>query len=237
MVGRSLLIWSVGHLISFPISIISTYVLYKRVAGHYAFRIIYMLPGLIGGVLWTSMVSSILNCNGIVVYIMKAFGYNNEIVLNQGLLRCADTAFPTLLIVSILTGIVGGNVVATGAFTKIPPELLDAGKIDGLDFWGSFLHIALPCAWPTISTLITLSLCGIFVSDLNIYIYTNGTGSPACATMGFYLYKLTVDISKNPGAAHYGYVAAIGLTITVVTIPIVLLGRKLINSLVPTMKV
>ncbi|MCQ2742454.1 MAG: ABC transporter permease subunit [Bacilli bacterium] len=238
MMLRSLILWATSNILAFPLGILSTYVLYKRVIGHYAFRIIYMVPGLVGAVVWTTMIANICSANNSLLFILQKFGFDNQDAIRMGLLSCKETAFPTLVIMAFVTGCVGGSVIATGAFTKVPPELVDAAKIDGLDFWGTFFHVSLPCSWPTISTLLTLSLCSIFVADGNVFLYTSGTGEPAMATMGFYLYKLAVDISQSTATVlPYGYPAALGICISLVTVPVVLLGRALLNRIVPTTKV
>ncbi|MGN1061709.1 MAG: hypothetical protein ACI4RO_01150, partial [Candidatus Scatosoma sp.] len=39
--GRSLIIWGISHLICFPVSIVTTYILYRKIFGHYVFRVCY----------------------------------------------------------------------------------------------------------------------------------------------------------------------------------------------------
>ena len=239
MVGRSFCLWAVANLIAFPLGLASTYVLYRKVLGHYAFRVIYTIPTLVGAVIWVSLVRSCTDANGIVVYIIQKLGIVlDDAAVNQGLLNSEATAFPTLIALTFMTGMVGGNVIATGAYAKVPPELVEAGKIDGLGFWGTFFHIALPCAWPTISTLLTVSLCSIFVADGNVFLFSNATGQPGMATMGYYLYYLTYRISNTSAAnAPYGYPAALGICISLISVPVVLLGRKLLNKIVSVVQV
>ena len=239
MLGRSLCLWAVANVIAFPLGLASTYVLYRKVLGHYAFRVIYTIPTLVGAVIWVSLIRSCTDANGIIVYIIQKLGFTlDDAALNQGLLNSEATAFPTLIVLTFVTGMVGGNVIATGAYAKVPPELVEAGKIDGLGFWGTFFHIALPCAWPTISTLLTVSLCTIFVADGNVFLFSNSTGQPGMATMGYYLYYLTYRISNTSAAnAPYGYPAALGICISVISVPVVLLGRKLLNKIVSAVQV
>lgn len=238
---RSFILWLVSNLLTFPIGLISTYVLYRRVCGHYAFRVIFSISGIVGAVVWISMLKFILNAdgNGIVIYMLRNWFHVDlpAKALNDGLLGTNATAFPTIVIVGFISGIVGGSVIVTGAYTKVPPELMEAAKLDGLDFWGSFWHVALPCSWPTLSTIIVLSFCSIFTVEGSVYLYTNGMGSNGTATMGFYLYTLNLEISKNPVTADYYYPAALGLTISAITIPVVLLGRRIITKVIPTVEV
>lgn len=238
MMGRSVILWAVSNLIAFPIGLASTYVIYRRVWGHYAFRVIFSISGIVGAVVWVSLLKSVCSAGntGIVIYILKNWFQMDNAAMSQNLFDVSETAFPTIVIIGFIQGIVGGSVITTGAYAKIPPELLEAAKLDGLDFWGSFIHVALPCSWPTISTLLTISLCGILTVEGNVFLYTGGNGLPGLNTMGYYLYSLSVNISRNPVHANYGYASAVGLTISLCSIPIVLIGRTIINKVIPTVE-
>ncbi len=239
MAGRSFILWFVANVLAFPIGLFSTYVLYKKVWGHYAFRVIYLIPSLVGAIIWTSLVKAVVDWNGPVVYFLEKIGVQlDPIVKTQGLFASEKTAFPTLCVITFLLGIVGGNVIATGAFAKVPTELFEAGKIDGVNFFQEFFHIALPCAWPTVSTLLTVSLCTMLVADGSVFLYSNTTGQPGMATMGYYLYYMTYRISNSTAAVKpYGYPAAVGIVITLVSVPIVLFGRKLLDKIVENVEV
>ena len=241
MMGRSLILWSISNFLAFPIALASTYVLYKRIFGHYAFRVIFSISGIVGAVVWVTMLKLLFNSSGnkIVIYILENW-FKVQLPVkaaNDGLFQCVETAFPTLCAITFIHGIAGGSVIITGAYAKIPPELMEAAKLDGLDFWGSFFHVALPCSWPTISTLLTISLCSILVADGNVYLYTNGSGGYGMNTMGFYLHYLTVKISNNPTNADYGYPAAVGIVVSLISVPVVLLGRRIITKVIPTVEV
>ena len=234
MLGRSLSLWSVSNLLAFPISLATTYVLYKRVTGHYVFRICYLLPSLVGSVVWAAMVKQLFEFNGPVIYILKNLGVNFSFkVLQQGLFSDASTAFPSLVIMTFMLGFVGGNAVLTGAYARISDELFEVGKLDGINFWREFFCVALPCVWPTIATLFTFSLCSIFMADGNVFVYTNGTGDPEMSTMGFYIYYKVYRISQSSDVNNlpYGYVSAVGMFLTAMTLPVVLIGRWLLEKI------
>ncbi len=239
LIGKSVLLWCLSNLIVFPISIATTYVLYRRVWGHYAFRVIYTIPSLVGGVIWVGLTKIVCEWNGPIISALSSMGVHFDYAAStQGLFGSYSTAFPTIFILSFVLGIAGGNVIITGAFSRTPADLIDAGKLDGLGFWGTFWHIELPCAWPTISTLMTVSLCSIFVADSNFFLYSNGTGAYGLANMGYYLYSLTFRISQSTALVRpYGYPAAIGICVTLISVPVVLLGRKLLDKIMETVEI
>lgn len=234
---NSFTIWSVSNLICFPLSIITTYVLYKRILGHYVLRICFIIPSLMGVVMWTSLVKFMVQYNGIVVNALK--GLNIKLpdeVLENGLFASRETAFKTILALNVIMGFVGNNAVLTGAFSRVPEELYESAELDGAGFWTICFKIAIPCVWSTISMLMIFALCSIFTADANIWLYTQGTGEPGMSTIGFVLYNMTYVISLN-GGGSYGFPAALGLILTLITMPIVLFGRKLLAKIQETVEV
>lgn len=232
MLKRSVLLWLIANVIAFPIGVATTYVLYRKVTGHYVFRVCYMIPSLVGSVVWVAMVKQLAEFNGPIIYLLNGLGVKfPELVESQGLFADSSTAFPTLCILTFMMGICGGNAVLTGAYSRIPDELFEVGKLEGIGFWKEFIKVSVPCIWSTIATLITFSLCSVFVADGNVFLYSNGTGEPEMSTMGFYIYYLVYRISNSVSVdLPYGYPAALGMTITFITLPIVLLGKWLLEK-------
>ena len=230
--GRSLILWVVGEAIIFPITLITTYVLTKKIIGHYIFRVIYYIPSLMGAIIWTLIVKEMVNNQGPITQALKTLGVNlpNK-AKHSGLLFSEDTAFITLLIVRSVMGIVGNNAVLTGAFTRVPDELFESAELDGAGFFTQMFKIAIPCIWATICTLLTFALCSIFTCDYNVWLFTDGTGRCETSTIGFQLFNLTYRLSTGNDSTGYGYPAALGVTLTAMTFPVVMIGKRLLEKM------
>ena len=189
------------------------------------FRVIYSLPGLVGGVVFSSTMLTMYQYNGPVVSALQSMGIDLPmVILEQGLLGNDATAFGTLLFQNIFFGLAGGGMVLAGAFMRIPQEVFEAAKLDGCGFFRETFQLAIPCVWPTISTLFLFALCGVFTGDLSFYLYSHGTGSYGMTSVGFYLYKYQTLFSEQNATFHYGYLSAFGVLITLMTLPLTLLG-------------
>ena len=229
---RSFTLWFTANVPLMAIGLLSTYVLFRRVTGHYVFRLIYSIPSIIGAVVWTAIVREFVSADGLPKLFMT-MGFDVPIqAQNAGFFGSIQTGFPTLLVLIIIQGIGGGDVVITGAYTRMPPELYDAGKIDGVGFFREFFTIVIPCAWPTLATILTFKLCGMFTADGSVYLYTQGTGGFGMNTVGFHLYELVVKLSDSNNFNTLGYPAALGFCLTCISIPCVLLGRWALNRFV-----
>ena len=229
---RSLLLWGLDFVILFPIGVTTTYILYRRLPGHFIFRVCYIVPSLMGAVMWTQLICYLVQWDGAVTEFVKFLGFNLPAsALNNGLFGSVETAFPTIVSIKIVMGLVGNNAVLTGAFSRVPDEIYESADLDGAGFWRTYVNIAVPCVWSTISTLMIFSLCSVVTADYNIFLFTGGNGSYDTATIGFLLYKITLNISQTSfGTPYYGYPAALGVFLTLLTLPVVLVGRFLIEK-------
>ena len=229
--GRSFLLWIIGEGFIFPVSLITTYVLTRKILGHYIFRIIYIIPSLMGAIIWTLLIKEMVAYSGPITKLLVKMGADLPFgATKNGLLRHEDTAFITLLTVRSIMGIVGNNAVLTGAYTRVPDELFESAELDGAGFFIQLFKIAIPCIWSTICTLLTFALCSVFTCDYNVWLFTDGTGGYETSTIGFQLFNLTYRLSTGTGSTGYGYPAALGFTLTVFTLPVVLVGKYLLEK-------
>ena len=228
---RSFILWIVGEGLIFPITLITTYVLTKKIAGHYVFRVIYYVPGLMGAIIWTLLIKEMVSYSGPITKLLVGLGADIPFgAQKNGLLRHEDTAFSTLLLVRSIMGIVGNNAVLTGAYTRVPDELFESAELDGAGFFTQMFKIAIPCIWSTICTLLTFAFCSIFTCDYNVWLFTDGSGGYETSTIGFQLFNLTYRLSTGTGSTGYGYPAALGFTLTMMTLPIVLIGKMILEK-------
>ena len=233
---NSLKVWGLSTLILFPWGLVSVYVLCCNVRGHYFFRLCEILPSLIGGVIWATIVRAAIQVEGPVITLMQSLGVQlPDAALHNGLLGAEETAFPTLLAIMVVGGLVSNSPVISGAYTRISNELFESAELDGAGFFRKFWTIGLPGIWPTVTTLLIFKLTSVFTADCGVFLYTNGTGKPGCSTVGFQLYILTLRIAEG-GTSNYGYPAALGLVLTLMTLPVCLIGRRVLEKICETVE-
>ena len=231
LIGRSALLWAVVNVVAFPISVFTCYMLYKYTKCHLFFRICFLIPGLVGTVVWTTLVRYMVAYNGPVTELLYALNLLSDQIKHDGLFSSATTAYPTIIVVTFMMSIVGNNVVLTGAYARIPEELFESAQIDGASLGREVFNIAVPCVWPTIATLLTFSFCSVLTYDNGVYVYSMGEGQNGMANMGFWFQYATYNIATMPGTS-YNYPAAVGVFITVIAVPIALIARVILEKVV-----
>lgn len=228
--GRSFVTWGVGNLIVFPISILFTYALFKRVAGEMFFRVLFFLPGIIGTVVLASIYIQITTMNGpLQIILEKGFGIDlGEDIRALGLLSYEGTSFLMVLIFGVWCTLGGNVVVLTGAMTRIPPDIFEYGRIEGIGVWTEFFKVVLPLIVPTISTLFIFSLAGIFTADNGTFLLFPDNYDGAAKTMGYVIFLMSYNVSR--GAEIANRPAALGFIVTLATFPVVLIVRWVIEK-------
>ena len=231
MLGKSITIWSLMHVVGFAVSIFTSYILTKHMVMSKFFRLIYQIPGLVGAVVFSTVMKEMYAYNGIIISLLKGIGIKLPPLANRnGLLGAMETAFPTLMIQVFILTIAGGNLIIASAYKKIPEEIFESAQLEGVGFFREVFQIAVPCIWPTITTVTIFALCSVFTADYSMYLYSNGSGVNGMTSIGFYLYRYQVAISTVADKTYlYGYVSAFGMFITLITLPVVLFGRWLLT--------
>ena len=105
-------------------------------------------------------------------------------------------------------------------------NIIDAGKIDGVNWMQEMIKIVIPIIWPTIIATLIGNIAGIFNASGPILLLTNGQYKTY--TINFWIYQ-QVYTGQN-----YYYPAAIGLFFALIAIPLTLFSRWLLRKVVPS---
>ena len=212
-------------LITIPASYLVSYLLFKKVKGYSAFRFIFFLPSVISAAVYVTVFKNFISVFGPLDMILSVFGYKLPALLNT-----PETATSTIIAYTIWTGLGINMILYEGAMKRVPKELLEACIIDGGNWYHELFHVITPLVWPTLSTTIILAITGLFVSSGPILLFSEaGTvpGGNDTTTIAFYIFQKT----QQGGALEYP--AAIGVFFTLVSIPIVIIVRKIFKRIDP----
>ena len=237
MLGRTVLMWFCINILCVLPSMFSSYVLYKKILGAFIFRIIFMIPTILAGIVWVMVMKHMVGLGGPIMEAMEALGIPiSEEAQYNGLLGATASAFWTILFLNIFPKIIGFNIIITGAYARIPEDLFEVGRLEGVGFIKEFFKVSVPLIWPTIIVAMITNFATICTFEGGVFLYTKGNYETA--TMGFYIYYMTFMISGSADVMtpFYGYPAAVGVVLTCITIPIVLFGKYVLERAVETVE-
>ena len=213
-------------IITLPLSYLTAYFLYKKLWGYKFFRIIFFLPSIIPGLVYVRAFRATISVGGPLDSAWNAI-FGSHI---PALLYNADTATWTVVFFCIWTGFGVNLLLYQGAMGRIPEDVIEAGKLDGVGWVREMFQIVTPMIWPTLSTTIILALSKVFTASGPILLF-NEAGSALSFkmdTISYFIFRQTYDATTS-----LNYPAAISVFFTVVSLPFVLLVRWLFGKIDP----
>lgn len=202
--------------ITFPLSFLLCFFLYKKIAGYKIFRVIFFLPNIISASVIAVLFKYLIMVDGPIDSLMEAMGGNLPALLSS-----SKYALNTIVFYTIFFGLGGNLVLFSGAMSHIDESVIEAGKIDGAGLATEMLKIVVPLMWPTISTVLILNFIGIFNASGPILLFTRGEWDTF--TISYWIYdEVTFSNQLN-------YPAAVGLFFTAVGAPIAIFMRWLLS--------
>ncbi len=217
--------FAVNTFVVLPLTILVCYFLYKKIAGEKVFRIIFFLPAIISPVVFTGVFKNVIANQGPLGIILQQIGAN---IPEQGFLGTVETATDTIIAYTVWTGIAGNMLIISGAMARVPVEVLESAKLDGANVWKELVNMILPLVWPTISTLLVLNMAGLLTASGPILLL-QPLPTMKTWTVSHWIFDKTFA-NGSVGAGQYSLVSATGLCFTLVLAPLVLLFKRLMDS-------
>ena len=213
--------WCFNFIIITPLCYLMGFFLYKNIWGYKAFRYIFFFPSIISSVIIAAFFKYMVGPHGQVQWLIeKIFGIKDVLLLENG-----STAFGTMLFYNFYTGLTGGLLMWLASFSRIPVEVVEAGKIDGLTTMKEFVHITVPITWPFMATMLMLQCTGILGAGGPALLLTGG--AYGTYDLGYYEYTLTVSGTIS----DQGIAGAIGLVKGFLILPFTLFINHLVNKI------
>lgn len=208
--------WLLGW-IMMPINIVVSFILYKQIRGNKFFQTVFYLPSIISAVVWMTAYKNFINPEGPLMRLFASMGFYKNGV--PELLNDSRYAFGAVIGSSVWLGIPSNMLIYCGSLCRIPHDVIEAARLDGVGFWGEIRHVTFPLLGPLIATQVLLHCTTILNSSGNVLLLTEGKWGTS--TLNYWLYEQVVV------SGQVNIPSAMGLLMTLVTIPIVVLSRFL----------
>jgi len=218
---RNTFIWFFfGLFVQMPTAYIISFFVYKKIPFANGFRFIFMIPSMVSAVVMTSFVKFMLSAGGPIPELLFALSGENIMPL-------ADSryAMPTMLVYTFWSTFGSGIILYVATFSRIPQSLVEAGRLDGMGFWKEIVNIVFPLTWPLFSTMLLLQFCGFLGASGPVLLFTKGQFGTY--TLSYWIFEQT------QGGAGLNKGAALGLVMTVVSLPVVLIFKRLADKVEP----
>ena len=221
MIDNSFIMFVVGTFVSLPMVLFMSYILFKKVPGYKIYRVLFYMPSIIGGTVMTQIFRTMVMTDGPIERILLMLNIPmSEVTQYTGLLGSPETGMWMMVIYTLWTGVGVNMIMFTGAMNRVPQDLFESARLDGVGFFREFFDIILPLVWPTVTTMVVFSMVGIFSNAGLVMLLAPDNDSTW--NIGYYILKYTLGanttVTKIDG---FSYPAAIGLIFTFVNLPLV----------------
>lgn len=210
-----------------PLSFIVAYSFYKKIKFNKFFQTIFFLPNIISLVVLCMIVRYMFSSDfgPIAMLFEKITGHPTDWIGYQ-----SDKLWGIIILFCIWAGIGGNTIVLCGAMLRIPEELSEAARLDGIGFWREAWYIVLPLVMPTIGIFFIGVITSVFSFTMQpMLIAINPGVDNKYMTIGWYIFT-SVDTGSSGNMIQ---AATIGMMFSLIMLPFVVAVRWLVKKFTP----
>ena len=117
------------------------------------------------------------------------------------------------------------SIIFLAALSAVDVELYESAQADGANKFQLLWHVDLPCLMPTVMILLILNVGGLIGLGFDkVYLMQNNLNTSVSEVISTYIYKIGIQQSQ------YSFTAAVGLTINVVNLILLVSANKLAKT-------
>ena len=202
--------------ILYPWHILVSYFLYKKIPGSGLYRVLFFLPSIIFSVAFALTFKQLIGVNGFIaqtVRDLQGLDYTPALLADS---RYANTVVLTHM---VWVGFAGNIVIYGGAFARIPDDILESARLDGVNWWQEFIRIIIPMVWPTVALHAVMMFCGIFNATGQVFLLTNGEYGTMTLSAWMYI-QIMEGGNRIENSNVFNYMSAVGMVMTVIAVTI-----------------
>lgn len=219
------------HIISaflcLPFSYMISYIIYKKLPATGFFKVMLYLPNILSSMV-TVLIFKHLIESGLEDLFIK---FDKELPV---LLEHPSYNRLTITIYMVYYGLAGSLLINLGTMSRVPPELIEYGQLEGISLWKEFTTVVLPLMFPMIQVQCLGLFSGFFTAQGPLFTFYDKGAPKNLRSFGYYMY---VSIARNDSSEAakymYGYTSAANLLIGLVSIPVVQMTKKLFDLIDP----
>ncbi len=216
---------TLASLLKMVVPLINAIFIYRLTsnAWQYRYRVLFILPGIIPGVVSSLLWVNFFGLNGLINEILRAVGLGS---FARPWLGSFDYALYALMFAGFPWP--GGTTILfyLAGLMNIPNELIDAATVDGVNGWQRFWHLELPLVMGQVKLFLVLTVIGNIQGFAGQLIMTQG--GPGFATMVPGLHMFYAATQRQ----QMGYASAIGTVLFLLILGLTYINLKYVRSTV-----
>ncbi len=212
--------------VTLPITLFFSFFIVKELRFAGVFQVILFLPHVLSSVVTVTMFTYILD-----EVIPELLYITMGIEKGISYLQREDCAFWLMWFFGFWTGFGTNILIYCGTMSRVPDSLIESARLDGISLFGELIHIYLPLIFPTVATLLLLGVAKFLMTGNAAYTFYAEDAPESARTLSYYFYVQI--IGKHGAFKNYPIVSAASLMISLIGVPLALIGRYIVNRFIP----
>lgn len=234
--GNSIKTYFLNLLITMPLYLLFSYLIFKKCFAHKQIRVLSMLPSIISGFVLSLIFFRFTTGTGApFIKITKQLGFNG----GEGIdLFDENYIFGTCIFWGIYCSFGTNLLVYPNAMKEIDTGIVESARLDGVTgMFQDLRYIILPLIFPTLTTFLITGLSTIFTNDLGLLaFYGPYYGGTNAITLG-YVYSARTAMASTSYLKEmqaFPELAAGGIILTLIVAPATILLKTLLEKFGPS---
>ena len=214
------------NIISIPLGLLFAYYIFKKLPGWSAFRVVLFLPSILSGV--------------VVGLIYRYLFDGLELIIGVNLLDPVDgNLFLALMFYNIWVSFGTNVLMYSNKMSGISEEIIESAHLDGAVGIKEFWYIVLPLTYSTLSVFLITGIAQMFIHQYGVIEMFNFEADPSIRSIGFWFFAQANQYKKmlsldDISAAGLPTLAAMGIIMTIITVPVALTVRWALEKYGPS---
>lgn len=211
----SLLYYAVTLAVSIPLGLLFAYYIFKKMPASKLFRIFLFIPSIMPAAAFVLTYKIVLNDV-------------TPVIMGNNVWRFDRHQLLYILFYNLYVSFGTSVLMYANKMFDISPEIVEAAKLDGAVGIKEFWYIVLPLTFPTLSVFLVTGVATLFTNQYNIFLFN---ANPRWRSLGYYMYDLAGGTIGHE--QEIPNVAALGLILTAVAIPLTFLVKYALEKFGP----
>lgn len=214
------------NIIILPLAFIAAYGFYKKMPLEKFYRVTFYIPSLMSITALAMLFRYMFNADfGPLNKLFEAFGVSIEWLGPE-----SPAMWSLIYIFCIWSGLGVNVIMMNSAMQRIPGDIAEYSKLEGVGFFREAFQIVLPLVMPTVGIYIISVFASVFTFTLQpmLLAVTPGVDN-RFLTIGWYIFR-SVEGGNEQTMLH---AATLGISFTIIMLPIIILVRLIVNKLTP----
>ena len=220
-------------IVGVPLTLVLSYFIYKKLFGYKIFRVVFFLPSIISGVVMATLFKAFIDFPNSPFCLLLSKIMNVDPLETPELLGDNNRVL-TICIYTLWTGFGVNLVMFNSAMSRVPKDVIEYGKLEGVGMTRELVQIITPLMFPTVVTVLVLGMAGFFTFVQPVMLFRPNPQNDYTGVSWSIAYYILFYFRAGPNTDinNQNYACAVGVFFALLGTPIIVGIKALLDKAV-----